>query len=828
MPWHEPRNRDVDIEDLDLSVTVDPSRGTVAGTAILRGTVLRATAMITLNAVELDIRSAAWLDGTKSVPVTIAVANNVIRLRPPQSKVGAKFKLQIVYKATPKQGIYFTGPDKDEPRRPLHVHTQGEAIEARHWIPCPDDPDERLTWTVRATLPAKMVVLSNGEPLGSSRNGKLKTTSFRLEHPHPIYLLTLVAGPLKESVHAHKRVRLSSWSFKKDADRVAHTGRYLPKMLDFFETATRTKYPFRRYGQVYVHEFASGGMENITLTTLTHRAIGDARGDLDRTVDGLLAHELAHQWFGDLVTCRTWGDIWLNESFATYFQKRYTRHHLGPARFAEEMAGAAQSAFGTDNDRYLRPIVSDRYQSPDDLFDSNSYPKGAWVLHMLSHRLGHKTLLDAIGKYLQKHRFQSVETDDLRRALEAESGQSLRGFFQRWVRQAGHPKVTASIRWDSKRKRLVLGFKQTQRVTAQMPSYRLPIEVALRKRGSKVAAIHQVLLDGKRATLTIDAKERPEVVEIDPNMKLMVQWQYKAGPDVLAAAAQFGRHPDVRLRAVVALKRGGLNSGNAIKALLKVLAKDPARHVRAAAAKVLGGARRDQVRAGLLRALEDDKEAPVRRNAAASLGRLHDPAAVKALNDAAKDDKSYAVQSAALRALVVVQGEGARGALKEALSRKSYRHQIKLTALNGLAKLGNPADLDVIKAAAAPGQPKALRQGAAYALATLGARLENKPLRENVRQTLESMLHSPTLRTRHAAARALGALGDPRSRRALDDAAGREQTARWAKRIRSNIKRLGAKMSANARIKKIEEDLHKLLRKGGGEKKGRSEHKSRQ
>lgn len=825
VPWHEPRDRGVDVQDMQLQVTIDPGAATVAGVVELRGKVVRAGAPLILYAADLDIRKAAWLSAQgKETPVSVHVQGDKIQLKTPSAAAGAAFALRIQYTATPKQGMYFVGPDKDEPDRPLHFHTQGEAIEARHWIPCPDDPDERFTWTVSITAPKRMQTLSNGELQSDTTKKRSRTTVWRLDKPHPIYLLSVVGGPLVETVHRKSPVRISTWSFAKHADRVAHNSRYLPKMMDFFNKITGLPYPFSSYGQVFVHEFNSGGMENVTLTTLTHRAMGDARSDLDRTVDGLLAHELAHQWFGDVVTCRTWGDIWLNESFATFYQKLFSQHHYGEDRFAEEMAGARSSAFSTDDKRYLRPIVSDRYKTPDEVFDTNSYPKGAWVLHMLRHKLGADVFDRAIAAYLQQHQFKSVETADLRRVLEAHSQQSLRGFFTRWLRQAGHPKIEVNLRWDEGKKRLHIELKQTQKVTAQMPLYSLPVEIAVRtSTGSKVAQLHTILLDKKRASLSIAAPQRPAVVEVDPKMKLLAAWRFRAGPDVLAAAARFGRHPDVRFRATHALRRGGLRSPSAVKLLLEILAKDPARHVRAKAAKVLGGGVRKDVRAALLKAAKEDAEAVVRRAAAESLGRLYDEASLPSLLALARDDKSPRVRLTSLQAADRIAPEKARKTVVSALKWPSFRDRLQVGALTILAKRGDVADLPAIAAAAAAGQPKSVRAGAAYALAAIAVRQDHKPTRARARQALEAMLQSPTLRIRHAAASALGTLGDPASRGALMAAARREQTARWAERIRHQAKGLGKSASANERLKKIEDTLRELQKRDGGEHK----HKSR-
>jgi len=808
--YHEPRDRQVDVQHLDLAVRLDFARKSVSGTATLRGKVLVDDAKLLLHGRDLKIAKATFVMANSSAKAAWQAEGDALRFVLPNRRKGAAFTLRIQYTARPRQGLYFQGPDADQPRRPVHAWTQGESTEARHWIPCPDDPDERLTWAITADVPKAMKVLSNGEPKSDKVKGARRLVRYELNQAFPIYLLNLVAGPFVEVVHPHKRVRLSTWGFAGDEPRLRRTGKHLPAMVDLFDKLTGVPYPLARYGQVFVDEFGWGGMENITLTTLARRRIGSARTDRDHTADGLVAHELAHQWFGDLVTCRTWADIWLNEGFATYFAGLWFEHADGRDRLHEYMAWGRRVLAKSKNARN-NAIVRDRYAIPGELFDDLAYGKGAWVLHMLRSQVGDLAFFAGVRRYLLAHRLGSVETVDFQRALEATSGRSLRGFFRRWVHQPGVPSLRVRTRYDGKRKLLRVSFEQRQKIDTRRPLFELPIDLLVRKTAADAGTRHRFLLDGKRGEFTLSLPSRPDLVEIDPNMALLTGWDLIAGVDMLANLARDGSTADVRLRGVRALRKW-LARSRAVDALLDVMHKDGARHVRQAAAKVLGRAPRDLVRAGLQKTARGDGEARVRARAVASLGELHDAASWRLLDRAARKGTSPGIQVAALRALTTIDRRRARKTLLAALQTESYRHRVALGALSQLALLADGRDLEPLWKATVPGSPQALRRGAVAALAAYG--LRNEAARESIRVHLEGLLQSSGMRMRAQVTDALKALGEPASRGALLAAATREASPRLAQNMRKAAGGLGRKVPVGRRLKALERQLEQLQRQG--------------
>lgn len=804
LPYYEPRDRRVDVEHMDLTLKLDPPSRKVEGEVTYRVRRLAEGQVLALDGVDLDVQQAHWL-GADGKPGPAVAEGERKTLRFPLPPGAGPHHLQLRWHAQPKRGLYAVQPDADEKRRPVHLWTQGETQEARHWLPSPDDPDERFTWSVTLDVPAGLVALSNGDPGAVESRGKRRRHRFDLRTAHPIYLLNVVVGPFREIVHAEKPVRVSSWALPDDVRRAEIVGAKLAAMIAFLGKITGTPYPHQRYGQVWVDEFTAGGMENVTLTTLTRRALGDADSALDWEPDGLLAHEAAHQWFGDTVTCRSWADLWLNEGFATYYQKLWTLHDLGPDRFAEEMAGARDAVMHTEAAK-PRSIVQDRFTRPGELFDAHSYSRGAWVLHMLRTMLGAEAFDAGIADYLRAHRFGSVETGDLRRALERHSHRSLRGFFARWVRTPGLPQLRVRAQWRPQGGGLLtVSIKQTQKADPRRPLFRLEVPVLVAGGAAEKGTIHNVVLQGRDGTLTLPMPTPPALVMPDPEMTLLVNWKVEIDADLLLGALRPERHPDTRARAILAV-RGALGRAKVQAALLDLLARDPSRHVRALAAKTLGAATRSEVRAALQRAT-GDAEPKVRAAAVAALGELHDEKSL-ALLIAATKDRSAGVVREALAALQKIDRKAARTAALQVAGRPSWRDALAGAAVERLAAIADPRDLDRVWDATRPGKSKALRATAAVALASFAGMVE--AARDPIRDHLEGMLQESSLRLRSAAVSALGLLSDARSRSALHAAATREAFEHLAEQMRETAKGLGKGGALEDRVQRLESTLHEL------------------
>ncbi len=806
-PWREPADRKVDFVHLALTITPDLAKGSVAGTAVYQLRRLHDTPHLLLDAVSLNIDEVAWVQGSKSVPASWRTLDKQLAIDWPTAASGP-LTLRLRWNCVPRMGFYFVRPDADAPSRPVHAWTQGETEEVRHWLPAPDDPDERLTWQVSIAAADGLVALSNGDPLAAGNVDGKPVARFDSKLPLPLYLLTVAVGPFVAIDHGHKGLPVVTWALPAEVENARRAYAKLPKMVDVLGKRLGVPYPFSRYGQVVVHEFHWGGMENATLTTLTHRAVPDARGEIDHPAEGLLAHELGHQWFGDLVTCRSWADIWLNEGWASYADALWDEAEHGRDRYDEAMA-AMRTGYLDEATAYQRPLVSDRMPDPDVLFDRHTYSKGAWIAHMLRRRLGDEVFFAAVKQYLTDHRFASVETDDLRRAMQAVSGQSLRGFFRRWVQQAGHPVVQVELKWEDAARQLRVVLQQTQKVERAQPPFALQVELAVYAKPGAKPELHTLALDTARREHTVSVSAKPAWIEVDPQTAILADWKVEAPIVDLAATLSHSGQADVRLRALVDLGRS-LHDLAALQAVQTAASKDAARHVRAKACELLGRATRDKALPALLDGLARDKEPMVRRAALRSLGNLVAAAAWDKVVAAARNDSSDETRAAALRTLLAIDRDRARDELLFATSQASYHDVVHGAALQGLARIADPADWLTVAKALLPGRSKHLREAAALAVAEFGIR--DKERRDDARVALEAQLHDGSARTRRSVADALGALDHPRSRGALLAAAAREPLDKQREHFRSIADRLGQQGPWQERLQRLESELQQLRR----------------
>src|SRR6266496_2730699 len=376
----------VDIQHIALALDVDPLKRSVGGTATLRAMVIAPnTKVVELDAVELMI------DKVTAGGEAAAFRYDGKRLRvelPTELASGAALTLAVHYNGAPRRGLYFVGPDDGYPHKPVQVWTQGQDEDSRYWFPCFDAPIEKATSEVKVTVPANMFALSNGVLVTDKTSGGKRTLHWRLDVPHSCYLITLAVGDFG-TVETKWRDTPVIYYVERGLEEAAErTLARTPQMLELFSEKFGVPYPYPRYSQVFVADFIFGGMENTSATTLTDTVLLDERAAIDYDIDSLVSHELAHQWFGDLVTCRDWGEGWLNEGFATYAEYLWREHHEGRDAADLELEEWGDLYFGEDGGRYRRTIATKLYDEPIDIFDHHLYDKGGRVLHMLRNVLG--------------------------------------------------------------------------------------------------------------------------------------------------------------------------------------------------------------------------------------------------------------------------------------------------------------------------------------------------------------------------------------------------------------------------------------------------------
>ncbi len=434
--------------------------------------------------------------------------------------VSVRFK----YSSSPKKGVYFVDevkPAEDSKGHSSQVWTQGEAEEAHHWFPSYDFPDDKATTEQFITVPKDELAVSNGELLETIENADgSKTFHYKMQVPHSIYLTSMIVGKYVKVEGKYKDIPLGFYVYPGTESIVEKAYGKTADMMKVYEEMTGVNFPYKKYDQTFVAQFNFGGMENITATTMADTEILFANFDFGKeNAMDLVSHELAHSWFGNLVTTKDWSNLWLNEGFATYMEAVYRGKLNGNADYMRKIREDASRFIADDSfSRSRHALVRPNPPTDDSLFDTTTYQKGGAVIHTLHEEIGGEAFWKAINTYLNAHKFANVETNDLKKAMEEASGKDLTWFFDQWIYKAGYPKLTVRHSYSPARKRLTLNISQTQKVDSITPAaFTLPMEVEIQTaKGVKTEKINinkrtQIITlptDGKPIKLTFDKAEK--------------------------------------------------------------------------------------------------------------------------------------------------------------------------------------------------------------------------------------------------------------------------------------------------------------------------------
>jgi aminopeptidase N len=795
-PRNFERDRPFSIEHLALDLTLDFTKKSVSGAASLtlrrvdpeaRAATLDAIAFA-VSRVSLDGEDAVYTYDGRSLVVDVPRAFE-------------RGVLVVAYSATPRKGIYFLEPDEHVPNRPRQVWTQCQEEDARHFFPCHDKPHVKMTTEARIRVPEGFSVLSNGDLVSRDKAPGSTDEIFhwKMDEPHPSYLVTIVAGEFAvfgDRVDVGGReVPLTYLVPKGREEDGRRTFARTPDMVKAFSELTGVPYPWNKYAQVVVSDFIFGGMENTTATTMYEHILLDARAAIDVTSDDLIAHELAHQWFGDYVTCRDWSDGWLNEGFATFFEHVWRERHLGRDEYELGLKNDLASYLGEAHGRYRRPIVCQDYDAPLDLFDRHLYEKGGLVLHVLRTELDDALFWKGVNLYLTRHARGIVETRDLLRALEEVSGRSLGKRFEEMVYRPGHPEIEVELAWEDGV--LSCSAKQTQSTQDGVPNaFDVPLVLAIAADDGSIRR-ERLRLATRADSFAIPVAKRPRFVVVDPEMRILGDVPVKGPADMLRR--QLAEAGTARGRWLAAQALAKSDDPVTIEALATRLRDEKEFWgVRAECAEALGRIRARECEAALASAT-NIAHAKVRRAVVDALGRFRTTAAVEALKPKALRDESYLVEAEAARALGRTRQAAAYDVLLDVMDRPSWADVISSAALDGLAALRDDRALPHLYARTRYGHPSRVRRAAALAIPKLTSD-------RRAREHLEDMLDDSDPIVRIDVVRALADLGDARSRGALRARAEVDLDPRVRRRIREVVRDLGEKKQA----KQLEDDLEKL------------------
>lgn len=800
-------DRTVDIVHSRIEVALDPAVTAITGTVThtLRG-LADGTTTVGLHAHELTIDAVESADGAA---LDYRHSGHDLTIELPSALAhGAETSVAVCYHGTPRRGIYFIHPDDGYPDKPHQAWTQGQDEDSRYWFPCFDHPTEKASSAVHARVPQKYTAISNGALVSKTDNDDgTATWHWKQEAEHSAYLVTLCVAEFEEVVLPGDGVPLTAYvppGRGKDALRAFGRTR---EMIEVFEDRFGIAYPYEKYAQVVVEDFIFGGMENTSATTLIDVTLYDERAALDSDMDDLVAHELAHQWWGDLLTCRDWGHAWLNEGFATFSEVVWKEHHKGEEDAAQDRLAMLGSYKGEDAGEYRRPIVDRRFDEPIDLFDRHLYEKGALVLNMLRHELGADAFWRAVKTYGRNNEGASVVTEDLRVAVEAATGRNMDWFLDQWVYGAGHPDIKASWKYDGDARVLQITIKQTQKTDKEMvDAFRFSVDVAVHGKDGGVTS-HRFDCTRRDHTFHVPLADAPDRVDIDPHGHVLGSWKVdqpaEANRKLLASDAPLF----ARVRAAQGLAEEPTTEN--IGALAGAL-HDASWPLAVEAAKALGGTRQPGAREALVAALGEVENPRSRRGVAAALGSFRDDAvAGQALAERLEQgDPSIFVEGAAAKALGETRHAGARALLESVLAdRESWGDVIRVGAIHGLAALGSEAVLPAALEATRYGKPARVRAAATRALAVIGRRMA---VREPVLEALAELLTDPDFRVVMSTIAALRHLGDDRGIGVLHGAPALHADGRVKRAVRAAVMRLRKSSERSNEVSRLSDDLETM------------------
>ncbi len=552
------------------------------------------------------------------------------------------------------QGLFFINADGADPDKPMQIWTQGETRNNSVWFPTIDHPNQKMTQEIYLTVDTGFVTLSNGvlvSSLVNTANGT-RTDYWRHDLPHAPYLAMIVVGDFAVVSDSLNNMELGYYVEKEYEEYARDIFRYTPEMITFFSGILNTPYPWQKLSQVVVRDYVSGAMENTTAVVYGEFIQQDVREQLDRNYDDIVAHELMHHWFGDLVTCESWSNITLNEGFATYGEYLWFEYKNGRDH-ADHMLNEDLKSYLRETQVKQESLIRYSYEKDDDLYDRHSYQKGGRVLHMLRKYTGDEKFFTACSLYLDRNRFGTVETDDLRLAFEEVTGEDLNWFFDQWFFSPGHPILEISYEYDESDLMLRLQVNQKQDLNV-CPVYKLPLHVDLYNNDGEVTR-HHLVIDSISQTILIPSTNKPLLVNFDAEkmllcekieFKLIEEWKY-----------QYYHAPLFldRLEALVEIR----NSGNELMYdVFKDALDDPSAAIRkyvVSNSDELLKYDRDPVLATLCEVLEREPDAGVR---AAIIDQLisdnhpRHPELVSVAIGPLVDDRSYEVQMLAFQYLI--------------------------------------------------------------------------------------------------------------------------------------------------------------------------------
>ncbi len=479
------------------------------------------------------------------------------------------------------KGLYFINPEGKPEGYPRQIWTQGEAESSSCWFPTIDKPNQKTTQEIEMTVPDSFVTLSNGLLKSSQKNGNLRTDYWVMDKPHAPYLFFMGAGEFAvvKDTPWRGKVPVEYYVEKDYAPLAKKLFGNTSEMMTFFSERFGYDYPWAKYAQIIVRDFVTGAMENTTAVSHSESAYQSEEALNDQNYwEYIIAHELAHHWFGDLVTAESWANLTVNESFANYSEYLWLAHKYGKDVADYHLRNNTQQYHQRPDD-FKKDLVRFDYTSTDDMFDMVSYNKGGAILHMLRHYLGDEAFFQAITDYLKTYAYSNGEAHQLRLSFEKISGKDLSWFFNQWYFGNGNPTVKVEKHYDTAQKLLRVKITQLQ---SEDLYFQFPLDIDIYLDSKPIR--HTVWVDARQENaFTFAVSKAPALVNINPEGIVVMQEQYPKTIKEYLFQIQHAPELKSRLEAI-----SYLEAGKGKEVVLAAL-RDPYFKIRKAALELLEG-----------------------------------------------------------------------------------------------------------------------------------------------------------------------------------------------------------------------------------------------
>lgn len=832
-PHYNP-DRPGQVEHIFLDLSLDIPKQSYQGSCSIRLLPIRnGIDRLTLDAVNLNIESVQ----VDEVPQNFDYDGEQLSIQLSQAtQIGKRLLIAIAYSvAKPQRGIYFIQPDKHYPNKPTQVWTQGEDEDSRFWFPCFDYPGQLSTSEIRVRVPNPLVAISNGELIDTTEDGDYKVYHWLQQQVHPTYLMTLAVGDFAEIRDEWNGKAVTYYVEKGREEDAKRSMEKTPRMIEFLSQKYGYPYPFPKYAQVCVDDFIFGGMENTSTTLLTDRCLLDERAALDnRNTESLVVHELAHQWFGDLVVIKHWSHAWIKEGMASYSEVMWTEQEYSLEEAAYYRLLEARRYLSEDSSRYRRPMVTHVYREAIELYDRHIYEKGSCVYHMIRAQLGDELFWHAIQTFVQDNAHKTVETVDLLRAIEKATGRNLLFLFDQYVYRGGHPDFKVAYSWDGDANLAKITVTQTQAAEDKNGSkdlFDLKIPIGFGYTQQEEVGSHGKFSTSFSAlkTFTVRVNEReqsfyfplenkPQFISFDVgnNYLKTVALEYPIAE--LKAQLEFDPDPISRSYAAAALaKKGGLEAIIALSASLK---NDPLWGVRVEVAKQLAQINLDQALDGLIAGLKD-KNAYVRRAVVEALTQFKTAESYKVVRGLVqKGDASYYVEAAASRVIGAIASSNLEEKPKEdkvlkllkgVLEEKAgWNEVVRSGAIAGLAEFKtSEAALNLLIEYTKLGVPQPLRLATIRALGKISVGQSPANL-ERILEKLTELAKESFFLTQVSVAAALGQMETPKAVGILRSLAEQTADGRVRRSAEEEISKVQKNIGSEKTLRQLREDFDQL------------------